>query len=447
MRRYLQPALENYDNAPALGDESISMEEEAIMLDESSQAAAEASQDLNEAERIVQVSDALEDLAVVAGSKDEVSDTEAALMEKAGDMAVAGTDIAPDEIVPAMESFRVDGKISGSLAMENFREKADRIWQNIKRILKEIWEKISTFFYKIFGTIPRRRKSLKALAERVAETHSLTRKEAKFTVASSRFMFVGNNQVKTASAYKAGLKDVVATAEWVYEKYVGHLKTVSDKVAKALGDFDSSEPQKAVKQLAADLVSTANLAKLPGGSGVSSQRWSHYEVTRGHELLGGDSIFHLGAKKAEGSGDLATLDYARQAMFTIAPSQDKANGKNNSIEFQTMDQTESLDMIRSCERLLDLMENYQRGKTKGEIESSKKKIEEASNKAEKAGNDKRGSSEEADRIALPYFRALVNFNVAYARWVESPTIAFTKLAFGIINQTEVLISRSMAQYK
>ena len=74
------------------------------------------------------------------------------------------------------------------------------------------------------------------------------------------------------------------------------------------------------------------------------------------------------------------------------------------------------------------------------------KISAASDKAEKAGESKRNGGEE-ERAAVPHFRALVNFNVALARWVESPTIQFTKLAFGVISQTEVLVSRSCAQYK
>lgn len=450
MRRFLTVALEEYKDTPPLGDENISMEEEAIMLDESSQCAAEANQDLNEAERIVQVSDALEDLAVVAGSKEDLTDHEAQLMESAGDMAVAGTDVSPEEIVPAMEAFRdaATGKISGKLAMENFREKADRLWQNIKKILKEIWEKITAFFYKIFGTIPRRRKALKALEAKVESTNSMTRDQAKFTVGGSRFMFTSNTAVKTAGAYESALKEFVATADWVYGSYVTYLKSTAEDVAKALNDFDTAEPQKATEALAKTLTTGGLSAKPPGyKAGGSAQRWTNYNVSKGHDLLGGVSLFHLIAKGSEGTGALATLDHARQATFTLDRSNDKDSGKNESIEFQTFSQAESIAAIKQLDKLLDTMEGYQRGKSKAAIADGKKKIEDASAKADKASESKRGSSDAADTAAMPHFRALVNFNVAFARWVESPTIQFTKLAFGVINQTEVLISRSCAQYK
>lgn len=450
MRRFLTPAMESapvYTGEP-LGDESISMEEEAIMLDESSTCAAEADQDLREAERIVEVANALEDLAIKAGSVDELSDSEAALLESAGDMAVAGTDTAPDEIVPAMESFKdADGKILGKVVMENFREKADRVWQNIKKILKEIWEKIAQFFYKIFGTIPRKRKALKSLLEKVEASHSLSREQAKFTVAGARFMYVGANALKTAGAYEGALKEFVATAKWVYDDHVGHIKATSDEIAKHLEQFDVEKPTEATAAVAKALVNN-RVKALPGlGSASAGSRWSNFEVQKGHDLLGGQALFHLTPKKTEGASDLAILDYARQAMVQLAPSSDKAAPTGQSIEFQTMTQAEMIDSIKLVEKLLDYMEGYQRGKAKGEIEAAKKKIAAASEKAEKAGESKRGSENDADRVAIPHFRALVNFNVALARWVESPTVQFTKLAFGVINQTEVLVARSLAQYK
>lgn len=439
--------MESYQGEP-LGDENISMEEEAIMLDESAQAAAEASQDLNEAERIVQVSNALEDLAVVAGSKEELTDHEAQLMENAGDMAVAGTDVSPDEIVPAMEAFRVDGKINGKLAMENFREKADRLWQNIKKILKEIWEKITAFFYKIFGTIPRRRKALKALAEKVEETNSKTRDQAKFTVGGNRFMYTGNTAVKTAGAYETAIKEFVASADWVYGDYVTGLKNLTENISKHLEQFDVEKPQEATLAVAEALIKEGKASKIPQqGSWTGSGRWTNYEVAKGHELLGGVSLFALVPKNPEGVGPLAVLDHARQARVQLAPSQDKETARGQSIEFQTFSQTESLNIIKMLNKLLDAMEGYQRGKAKGEIEAAKKKIAAASEKAEKAGESKRMSDDAGDQTAVPHFRALVNFNVALAKWVQEPTIAFTKLAFGIINQSEVLINRSVAQYK
>jgi hypothetical protein len=446
MRRFMNVAMESFNGDP-LGNENISMEEEAIMLDEAGQSAAEVAQDLNEAEHVVQVSDALEDLAVVAGSKEELSPQEAAAMETAGQMAVAGTDVDPDEIVPAMESFKdADGKISGKLAMESFRETARNIWENIKRILKEIWSKIESFFYKIFGTIPRKRKALKALLERVEDTGRKTKDKAKFTVAPTRYMETGGKVIKTEAELASGLKEVLASAKFVYGGYVTVIKHDGEAIAKALEDFDAEKPQDATDGLVSALKGSKGPA-LPGASSAGGSRWPKYDVKKGHDLLGGMSLFALEVKNSAGTEGLAFLDHARQAQLELAPSQEKDKANHSSVEFQTIGTAEAESMIKVLEELLDEMESYQRGKAKGEIQKTKSKIETASNKAESAAGKLKEAEDANERAAVPHYRALINFNLAYARWVQQPTVPFTKLAFGVINQAMSLIERSLTQYK
>ncbi len=447
MRKFLTIAQESFVGEP-LGNENISMEEEALMIDESSQAAAEVEQDLTDAEHVIQVSEALEDLAVVAGSKEETTPHEAALIESAGQMAVAGTDVDPEEIVPAMESFKdaETGVISGKLAMEDFREKAKTLWENIQRILEEIWAKIESFFYKIFGTIPARRRTLKALQARVEESNKLTRDKAAFTVSGNRYMTTDNTVIKSADKYDSALSEFVGTAKWVYGGYVDTLKSDGDKIAKALESFNPELPAEATIKLAHDL--TGSSANVPGSAGTSGARWPKYDVKKGHSLLGGVSLFSLNAKKSGGDeGALAVLDRARQAQVVLESSTEKANGASTSVEFQTFTQVQAEKAIKQMEELLDLMEEYQRGKAKGEIQATKKKIQTASAKAETASGKAKEKGEASDLAAIPHYRALVDFNVAYARWVQSPTIAFTKLAFGVINTTTSLINSSLSQYK
>lgn len=446
MRRFLNVAMENhFEGTPELGDENISMEEEALMLDESDQAAAETAQDLSEAERVVEVSDALEDLAVVAGSKEELSPQEAALFEKAGDMAVAGTDLDPEEIVPAMESFKnADGKILGSIVMESFREKAKSLWEAILRILKDIWNKIEAFFYKIFGTIPRRRKQLSALKTKAEAAAGLQRKEAKFSIAPNRYLCSGTATVKTAEGYIKALGEFTKTADWVYGPYVDALSKKGDKIASALEDFDVDSPASSTDKLRAEMPATPHA---PGAVSAKNGRWEKFSVMKGHDLLGGVSLFSLSLEGKTGENTLAVLERERQAQVHLADSSDKAKSDHSSFDFPVLTPSQSEGLIKDLEELLEAMEKYQRGKAKGEIEKTRKKIEAASKKAEGASAKAKESEEEKERAAVPHYRALINFNIAYARWIESPIIGFTKVGFGVINQTINLIERSLAQYK
>lgn len=444
MRRFVI-SLEGH-TGEELGDPNMSLEEEALMLDEADQSAAEVNQDLGDAERIVSVAESLEDLAVVAGSKDELSEHEQQLLEKAGDLAVAGTDVEPEEIVPAMESFKVDGKISGKLVMESFKETANRLWESLKRILKEIWAKIEGFFYKIFGTVPRQRKALTALKERVNAANSKTRKNAKFTVATNRYMVTGTTAIKTGDAYEKALKEFVATGKWVYKDYVAGLKKAGDSIVGALDTFDPEKPEQATEKLASALGSGSAGDLPPGHAAASGARWPKHHVSKGHDLLGGVSLFAIAPEKEDGSA-LALLDQHRTVCVDLAPSTEKGKDNTNSVEFTTLSQPEALTLIKLAEELLDAMEEYQRGKSKTEIEKSRKDIETASGKAETASGKAKGSDEVAERAAVPHYRALINFNLSFARWVQQPIVPFTKLAIGVVNTTKVLIERSLSQYE
>jgi hypothetical protein len=349
-----------------------------------------------------------------------------------------------------MESFKVDGKISGKLAMENFREKARSIWEAIKRILKDIWTKIEAFFYKIFGTIPRRRKSLKDLLDRVEAASGKTRDQAKFTVAGNRYMHAGAKAIKSEGDLESGVSDFIKTAEWVYGGYVDSIKSAGDHIASSLEGFDPEKAADATEKLASDLGKVGS--NPPGGSngGGGGSRWPKYDVFKGHDLLGGVSLFGLRVKKGSSdaeAGSLAFLDRARQAQVVLEPSTEKANGSSTSIEFQTLSLNGAEKLIKQLDGLLDTMEKYQRGKGKGEIQKTKSKIESASNKAESAAGKLKESDNTSEQEAAKHYRALLNFNIAYARWVQTPTVPFTSLAFGVINTTITLIERSLAQYK
>ena len=173
MRRFL--ATESYSDFRG----ELSLEEEQVLMDEAATDAAEVDKDLGESERVIEVSDALEDLAVIADGIEEATPAEAALIETAGDMAVAGTDVQPEEVVPAMESY-----IGRRIATEGIRETARAIWESIQRWVKSIWEKIEKFFYKLFGVIPGMRKRIAALEKRVDEAVGKKVEEKKVTISS-----------------------------------------------------------------------------------------------------------------------------------------------------------------------------------------------------------------------------------------------------------------------
>ena len=128
MRRYIA-VEEVWDETEDFNGVDIesAMEEAEVMEEEARELAAEITADNAEAERAADLSDSLEDLAVVASSIDEATPAETQLIQLAGDMATAGDEeVTSEDIVPATESF-----VGQRIAVEGFVEKAKQIWEAI----------------------------------------------------------------------------------------------------------------------------------------------------------------------------------------------------------------------------------------------------------------------------------------------------------------------------
>jgi putative nucleotidyltransferase with HDIG domain len=201
MRRYIAvEEAEFWDESEDFNGVDIesAMEEAEVMEEAARVLAAEITADNAEAERAADLSDSLEDLAVVASSIDEATPAETQLIQLAGDMATAGDEeVTSEDIVPATESF-----VGQRIAVEGFVEKAKQIWEAIKKYLKDLWVKVEKFFYNIYGAIPRVRKQVKALRERLTDAQdagkSLDEDGKKFELSSGLESLKVNEKVATS---------------------------------------------------------------------------------------------------------------------------------------------------------------------------------------------------------------------------------------------------------
>lgn len=436
MRKFLNPAMEGQS---FFGD-NISMEEEQVMIDEAAQDLAGANTDLGEAERIIEVSDALEDLAVIADSIEEATPAEVALIENAGDMAVAGTDVEPGDVVPAMESYR-----GRRIATEGIRETAQTIWRAIQDFLKNVWKKIEGFFYKLFGTIPALRKRLKELKGRVEAKAGTSIEDKKITLNSGlTALSVDYKVVKNEGELKAALHDLEKATEFVFGEGQGDLAKMGTAIADAISDFDPDKAEESAKKVL-KAVQDHRPGTIPSANKISSARYPGFAVSRGAPLPGNVSLFAKAyTEKGEG-GTLGQLDRFRRAGIELAATGEKHKDAPASVDFATMGNSSMEDAIKSCEKILDNLEDFQRGKRSADVKTAKSKVEAASKKAtsavEKANND------EDSKHCVPYYRAALNFNASYARWAQSPSMGLASNALTTIRAVMVVISKSLSAYK
>lgn len=428
----------------------LSMEEMGVLIDDAAEDAATIDNDLDQTDKIIEIAQNLEAITEQAAAKGELTDGEAAMLESAGDMAVAGTDVAPEEIVPAMEAYRVDGKIVfGTLALEDFRGIVSNAWEAVKRLIKKIWKYITDFFYKMVGTVPTLRRRLKGLRERARDVGGKTRKEAKFEIVNSQALHVGKGPAKTFETFHAGLKETVKESEYCFREVVPKLKASGMALADAFEGFDVDNPQQAA-QKATDKIHDI-LKSEKSGRSVSDKRWKDYDVEASGDLLGGKTIYCAMPKNVgenQGNALLHSISRVRMSSVSLEQSHDGSTDTSGKVEFQTLTAAEALKLIEEAAKILDLVEEFERGKLKRELAETQAKIEKAADKAEGAVSKIREKEDgAAERAAVPYYRGMIDLAAWFARAVSSPAVPLARLAIKNVQTTITIIEKSFAQYE
>ena len=436
MRKFLNPGNESFYQS----DLQISCEEADVLADEAVVDLAEADGDLQSAERLVQVSDAMEDMAAITEGVEEPTETERNLVTVANDLAVAGTDVEADELmVPATESF-------GRPGMESLATRAKQIWDKVLAMLKKIWEKIEGFFYKIFGAVPSKRRTLKSLRSTVesASNRTLDKDGKKFKISSTKGLTVAGTAVKTGAAFKSAVSNSVEAVKWGMTTYAQAIVSTGGKLATAIEDFEvekAGDFAKAVDKAISPVV-------MPGGKSLSGDRFSGMDVTVGNSLLGNVSLFDRMPANTNKAGIAGTLELLRRSGVIMAPTSDKKKDDVASFDFETLSTGVMEDLLDLAEVILDNIEEFSRGQKAKDISTSRKKIETASGKASAAWDkhvgDKDNKVTDEDKTML---KSALNFNLAYANWAKEPISSLIQHGLHVTSTIFALVSKSASMYK
>lgn len=441
MRRHLNVSLESasFKTGPV-----VSLEEEQIMLSDAADLAADVGQELNEVNRVIEVSDALEDLAVIADQIEQASPTEIALMETAGDMAVAGTDIEAEQIVPSLESYK--GK---RIAVEDFRQTAETVWKNIQEFVKNVYDKIEKFFYNVFGVIPNMRKRLDKLSENIKIADNKiavgTRIEFKSPEAGGAFMdklAIDGKIFSNDNEFLKSLRELVEMTEFVYGANIINRNTLGARLADLIASFDpAGDMETQGKEFIAAVNEYNSKQNIPGPKNKSSS--GIYELNRSHTLLGGGTLVEK-TYVSQDSTTLGTMDRLRHSGIIFENISLRATNKSNGVPLLT---TKSMtETVKSLNDMLDLLEEYKRGGPTKAVDATRKKLEAASKKAEEAYNKLKDDAP-GGSSSVSHYRAALNFNVAYAGWVHNPAVPYARYAVTTINAIVSYLQTCLTQYK
>lgn len=448
MRKFMV-AYEAWEGAEYDNDMEISQEKAEVMETEAKTLETEMSNDVQDAERALDTADSMEDLAIIADSVDEATPTETALMQVAGDMAVAGTDVDPEDVVPATECFK-----GRRVAAEGFRETARNIWAAIKKFVKDIWAKLEKWFYNIFGAIPLLRKSIEKTRKRMEETLN----DGKFIQSDGKKFELNNglDSLRVGQDVKTKATDVNTAANKFKEVIEGLLDggmvaKYGEKVADAIEDYEGDTLSNA--GTSARKISTTLNKNKPifafVNTTTSHEFGSEYTVQASTGVLGGRE-FVCRYKAVQPAGQNATalenLNEARSVRFSFQQLSTKVKTKD-SIQFETMKTSEIEESMEIAKSILDTLENFHRRKGKKDLEKSRDRIEKACNQVEsQSGKVDDNVTTTNQREILAYTRAVYKFAPAYASLASTVLTQSYNIGLQIVRTLLMLSSRSLSQY-
>jgi hypothetical protein len=140
---------------------TLSVEEEAILQDEHNEASIAVDAATAEADRITEVAEVAQDAVLVVDETPEVGQVEQDLVGAVGDMAVAGTDADPEEVISLPVTDGQDVSVEGIVST------LKSIWDAIVTAIKNMWVGLKHWLTTYFSTLEQNKKHAEKLIERL----------------------------------------------------------------------------------------------------------------------------------------------------------------------------------------------------------------------------------------------------------------------------------------
>lgn len=431
---------------PSHSEPMLSLEEEQLAISETTTDAHQISASVDGINDVVDKTDALEDVAVVADGIESTTQNEADLIGLVGHV-VTGGQYDHTEVVPAMEQY-----LGRKVAVESIREKASEMYQRILKILKNIYERIEKFFHNLFGTLPSLQRKLKKLEEKISDTSGKTigKDKDKFTLSSGLSVLrVGNKTIKDEGSIFKTLGDLEELVVWCTTKYADSANDLGDKIIDAMNDFEPKHAAKQATDFADQLViQSRSLGLMPGSKVVrETKRWPGYFVRESNPIFGGVTVFSKVPTETVKEGVLGRLDKYRRSGSVVENTDARVASVENEVEIKVFSLNTMLNIVSKCQEIVRHMENYQRGKQLRESFDKRKKIEAATVKMTKLQSTAENSTDPDEKNSVPYYKAYANFNIAYANWVSNPNVQLAIHATAAVRMMMAICDKSLSAYE
>lgn len=450
-RNLLVPSCESHlDPLPAL---HVSVEEENLALVEGFEASNKAKVLMDEMERSLQVSETMDDAALVIADVEEVTPEVSQMVDLIGKITTAGTDTPVTDVVPSLESY-IGTKVP-TVSVESLKDRAKQIWKFIQEKIKQIREWMRQFWNGLttVAMTKRRVASLREKIKKIEKDNNVPDLSSKtvFRSGMNTALQVNGKPVADAGELAGCLNRLRDTAVSIYDRWPDRTIHFGQFLIQEIKGFEFGEVKKLENQptnasslsvMASRLnkeiaLALSGFAYSAHATAIAGQHEPGFTVMDGVQQIGNH---HLHVRfPTDDVNDLGGLERSRNSGVTFIGEEARmSHPASAGAEVIKVPKLHDVDLLLAqVENILKLADEYRRGNKVKKLEQIGKDIETASAQLAKV-------HEKAEPTAVldQYYRSLLNFNLTYQRWSSAPAADLTKLIIRVVNSV-VPILRSM----
>lgn len=439
------------------GRRVLSVEEEVVALAEADNLQNQVNQDVAETVRVEDVTDVMLNVADTVESTQvvdpadenatpaEITPAQAMLVDTVSEMAVAGTDGDPDDVIetaePLLEGTPEEKAVAVEAFVENIRKRAAEIWEKIRKFCLEIWSTIKEYFSRIFQAAPRLLHRVKELRDFVATAKKSGGDSPKsgeiMVLVGTTSISYPDYQVRDTKELLKGLGELKTLANYAGGNYLNDAKYMGEAVAVQLKKFD---PKKAAEHLnaVAKALPKNNFDGLPANPPTGYL--GCFEVV----------AHRVDKNKIKDLSDAQVVGALRNSGVKVQHRAGKQSMINTKNAFATMNWSEMEQTLSAVEGLVKQMMAVEKSSAMTGIEKAREELIAGGNHASQTmakfeGNDDAGKMERA--YAMDVMKSLMNFNTSLTRWMSEMTMPVSKKIYQTSRVALTLVENSLRQYK
>jgi hypothetical protein len=410
---------------------SLSMEEEEIIIHEANEAAASIDNALDQAEQMVGVTRALEELANIVTDIEKLSPIQVELIDGISQMAVAGTDADAIDILPPLEVGS-----EGRLAVESFQETIKKAFAGLVRWLKGVWDAFEQFF-RLNVAIPTMKARITAMVSALKDLGPPTKGMENIKLRISPTSISANDSICLNGAELLGaMKNTIEAAGYVFTDYATAIVKKGDLVSDAMKKYSPIQPTIVADRLCDDLAKL-KFPKLPGAG--SALIVGQDELYVGKPLLGNVRLQMKTNVEEQDNKTLGQLERYRRSNVSLSEGNAVEN-QSDVLSFKRLSPQEMTAALIQCANLCRLMNAFYSSGAFRQIKSTRQKLERNSDAMTKT------QSSSSTSQSVPYYNSLVAFNTAFAGWARTPVMPMFQRSFTSVRTILGVVSASMAAY-